>query len=97
MIEVKRAAIRTENGHQVLVLPDDINFNEAEVSILHNLDTGELTVRRDGPASETAEEFFAFLDSLDIPQDDLDSFMTVRPLNVPLKPERTLDTDMDIA
>ena len=45
MIEMKRAAIRTENGHQVIVLPDDIHFDEAEVAILHNLDTGELTVK----------------------------------------------------
>ncbi len=93
MFEVKRAAVRTENGHQVIVLPDDIHFDEAEVSILHNLHTGELTVKRDGPAWGTAEEFFAFLDSLDIPQDDLDSFMVDRPLNVPLEPERMFGDD----
>jgi hypothetical protein len=93
VIEMKRAVVRTENGHQVIVLPDDIHFDEAEVSILHNLNTGELTVKREGPARGTAEEFFAFLDSLNIPQDELDSYMVDRPLNVPLEPEEIYRDD----
>lgn len=84
---MKRAAVRTVNGHQVIVLPDDIHFDEAEVYVLRNLDTGELTVKREGPAWGTAEEFFAFLDFLNIPLEDLDSYMVDRPLNVPLEPE----------
>lgn len=75
MIEVKRAAVRTENGHQVIVLPDGIHFDEPEVSILHNLDTGELTVKRERPVKASAQAFLAFLDSLDIPREDLDTFM----------------------
>lgn len=93
MIEMKRAAIRTENCHQVIVLPDDIHCDGGEVSILHNLDTGELTVKRAGPAWGTAEEFFAFLNALDIPEEDLDAFMSERPLNVPLQPERVFGDD----
>jgi hypothetical protein len=93
VIELKRAEVRTEDGHQVIVLPADIHIDEAEVYVMHNLNTGELTVRRERPEKPSAREFLAFLDSLNIPQEDLDAFMAERPLNVPLEPEDIFGND----
>lgn len=93
MIELKRAEVRTEDGHQVIVLPADIHIDGAEVYVMHNLDTGELTVRPERPEKSSAGEFLAFLDSLNIPEEDLDAFMVERPLNVPLKPEDIFGDD----
>ena len=93
MIEVKRAEVRTEDGHQVIVLPKDIHIDESEVFVAHNLSTGELTVRREPPGKQSAVDFLAFLDALDIPQEDLDAWMVDRPLNVPLEPGRTIWDD----
>ncbi len=86
MIELKRAEVRMEDGHQVIVLPEDIHIDEAEVYVAHNVDTGELTLRRERPKKQSAVDFLAFLDALDIPQEDLDAWMVERPLNVPLEP-----------
>ena len=49
MIELKRAEVRTEDGHQVIVLPEDIHIDEAEVYVERNPDTGEITVMRERP------------------------------------------------
>jgi hypothetical protein len=93
VIEVKRAEVRTEDGHQVIVLPEDIHIDESEVYLAHNVNTGELTVRRERPERQSAAEFLAFLDALDIPQEDLDAWLVDRPLNVPLEPRDIFGDD----
>jgi hypothetical protein len=90
---MKRAAVRTENGHQVIVLPEDIHIDETEVYVAHNPNTGEITVRLERPKKQSAIDFLAFLDALDIPQEDLDAFMVDRPMNVPLEPEDIFGDD----
>ena len=57
-----RAAIRTENGHQVIVLPDDIRFDGDEVLVRQDPDTGEVTVTG-APAQQHWQAVFAAIDS----------------------------------
>jgi len=73
MVEVKRATIREEDGHQVIVLPDDVHFDGPEVSVLHDVNTGDITVRAIAP-STSWEEFMAFRNSLDIPEEEWQLF-----------------------
>lgn len=93
MIEVKRAEVRTEDDHQVIVLPAGIHIDQVEVYVTQDLSTGELTVRRERPEKRSAVEFLAFLDSLGIPQEDLDAWMVERPMNVPLEPKDIFGDD----
>ncbi len=92
MIETRRAEVRTENGHQVIVLPDDIHFEEDEVSLVHNRSTGEITMQT-GQPEKTWQDFIDFLDALNIPQEDIDTWMVDRPMNVPLPPEDIFGDD----
>lgn len=57
----RTAAIRRENGHQVIVLPDDIQFEGDEVLVRQDSNTGSLTVSRLSPRSHWQSVF----DSID--------------------------------
>jgi hypothetical protein len=88
-----RATIRNENGHQVIVLPDDIRFDGDEVLVRQDPDTGEVTVASRAASRRRREEMFAFIDSLSIPQEDLDAFMADRPMNVAIEPHRVFEDE----
>jgi hypothetical protein len=82
-----KAVIRHENGHQVIVLPDAIQLDGDEVLVRQDTDTGEVTVESRAASRRRREEMFAFIDSLPIPQEDIDAFMSERPMNVAIEPQ----------
>jgi hypothetical protein len=88
-----KAALRHENGHQVIVLPDAIQFDGDEVMVRQDTDTGEVTVESRTASRRRREEMFAYIDSLPIPQEDIDAFMSERPMNVAVEPRNVLEDD----
>ena len=68
------ATIRQENGHQVIVLPDDIRFDGEEVLIRQDAETGEVTVSS-APAQRHWQAVFAAIDSHGpIPDEEWDAY-----------------------
>lgn len=57
-----KATIRRENGHQVIVLPDEIQFDGDVVYVQRNDATGDLTVSGQ-PHRRTWQELFAAIDA----------------------------------
>jgi virulence-associated protein VagC len=83
MADVKKALVRQDNGHQVVVLPEEIHLDGDEVYVSQDDATGTLTISPREPRPNVWSDFIAFRDSLDIPQDDLDNYMSERPMNRP--------------
>lgn len=77
----RKAAIRQENGHQVVVLPEDIQLTGDEVFVRRDEETGDVILSSRTAGRNTWQEFFAFRDSLSIPQEDRDAYMSERPMN----------------
>ncbi len=63
------ASIRQENGHQVIVLPEEIRFEGSEVLLRQDTDSGEVTVL-DAPPRTPWQEFKAWRDAHPIPKED---------------------------
>ena len=78
MVTTVRAKVRDEDGHQVIVLPDDIRFSANEVLLSRNEETGDLTVSGQVPP-RTAQELFAAIDAHGpIPDEEWDEFVARR-------------------
>jgi len=69
-----KAAIRHKNGHQVLVLPDDIRFDGDEVVISQKVDTGEVTFSGMTPQNHWKAVFDAIDAHGPIPEDEWDAY-----------------------
>ncbi len=63
MTDTKWAEVRTENGHQIIILPADIHLETDRVDVHQNDRSGEITL---SPPSTrpSLEDFFAFCDTL---------------------------------
>ncbi len=83
MTETKRAEVREENGDQVIVLPDEFRIDGDEVIVSRDESTGRLSFSAD-PEPSPFRTYLEFRDSLDVPQELLDEYMSERPRNRPL-------------
>jgi hypothetical protein len=68
------ATVRRENGHQVIVLPDEIQFEGDEVVVRQDLDTGEVTVITAPTPPSPFERFLAWRDANPIPDEEWAAF-----------------------
>lgn len=84
MLQTKTARLFKNGASQAVRLPVEFRFAGEDVYATRDDATGDvvLSVR---PGARTWSEFFALMDSVDVPE----SFMAERPLNVP-PPERGL-------
>jgi virulence-associated protein VagC len=83
MADVKKAQVRQDNGHQVVVLPEGMHLDGDEVYVSQDEEGGTVTISSRTSRSNVWSDFIAFRDSLDIPQEDLDTYMSERPMNRP--------------
>lgn len=84
MSDVKVAKLFRNGGSQAVRLPAEFRFDGDEVYISRDEVSGDLTLSR-SPGRKYWQQFFASLDAIDIPQEDLDDFMTERPMNEPFE------------
>lgn len=92
MTETRWADVRIENGHQIIVLPGDIRLDADKVAIQHDDTTGEVTIKPSTPHPYW-QALFAKIDALPVSDEDLDEYLTDRPLNFPI--DRDLFGDED--
>jgi virulence-associated protein VagC len=69
-----KAAIRHENGHQVIVLPDDIQFDGDEVILRQDVDSGDVIVSIAASANHWQAMFAAIDSHGPIPDEKWDAF-----------------------
>jgi hypothetical protein len=74
MVTTVRATIRDEDGHQVIVLPDDIRFEANEVLLTRNKETGDLTISTSHDRTTALREFFAYVEANPIPDEEWEAF-----------------------
>jgi len=84
-----KAAIRRENGHQVIVLPDDIHFDGDEVMVRQDTETGEVTVISALANPSPFEQFLAWRDANPIPDEEW------APFEEAMRERRRLDIPPD--
>jgi len=82
MAETRKAKLIHHNGTLTVVLPEDFGLEGDEVYVTRNAETGDVTLSRQ-PKGNVWREMFEYMDSLDIPQEDLDAYMAERPTNRP--------------
>lgn len=87
MADMKKAKIRQDNGQQVVVLPEGMHLEGDEVYVSQDEKGGTVTLSSHQP-HEKWQAMFAYMDSLDVPQEDLDEYMAERPLNRSFSPKR---------
>jgi len=80
MAETKKARLIHHDGTLTVVLPEDFGLEGDEVYVTRDAETGDVTLSRQ-PKGNVWREMFAYMDSLDIPQEDLDAYMADRPMN----------------
>ncbi len=87
---MSRTAKLFRNGaSQAVRLPADFRFEGDEVFISRDAHTGDVILSA-RPRENTWEDFFAFLNTIDIPDD----FMADRPLNTPPEPRDIFGEDV---
>ncbi len=74
MVTTIRAKIRDEEGHQVIILPDDIRFNGPEVLVSRDENTGALTISTLHDRTSALRAFFAYVEANPIPEADWEEF-----------------------
>ena len=90
MVTTVRATIREVDGHQVIVLPDDIRFNANEVLVSRNEETGDLTVSGQ-LLPQTAQDLFATIDAHGpIPDEEWGEFLARQEDGRVSRPDRDL-------
>lgn len=81
-MQTKTAKLFVNGGSQAVRLPAEFRFEGTqEVYVRRDAVTGDVILSA-VPARSTWDDFFAFRDQADVPQD----FMSDRPLNEPLRP-----------
>ena len=83
MAERKKAKLFQNGGSQAVRLPAEFRFDADEVYVTRDEATGDVVLSSREPRANVWKEFIAFRDSLDIPQEDLDDYMSERPMNRP--------------
>jgi len=84
MPETRIAKLFKNGSSQAVRLPAEFRFEGSEVYATRDELTGDVVLSKH-PGGKTWEEFFEFMDSIDVPSD----FMLERPMNV-VPPERNL-------
>jgi virulence-associated protein VagC len=82
MTESKKAKLSETGGLQVVILPEGIHLDGDEVYVSQDDATGTVTLSP-RTSQKRWQEMFAYMDSLDVPQEDLDAYMADRPMNRP--------------
>jgi virulence-associated protein VagC len=83
MTDTRWADVRTENGHQIIVLPADIHLDTDRVSIHQDDHSGNITLRPSTRAG-TLKDLLDRLDGMEVAEEDLDTYMVERPMNTPV-------------
>lgn len=81
--ERKVAKLFQHGGSQAVQLPAGYRFDTDEVYVTRDDATGDVTLSS-RPGRNVWRAYFEFRDSLDIPQEDLDAYMSERPMNQPV-------------
>ena len=76
MVKAKTAKLFKNGASQAVRLPSDFRFESNEVYITRDDNTGDV-VLSNRPGIKAWEEFFEFMDTVDVPKD----FMKARPMN----------------
>lgn len=98
MTETRWAEVRTENGHQIIILPIGIRVETDQVEVHQNDTSGEITLSSPS-AHPSLEEFFAFRDAHPIPEEEWEAFHNTilegRATDLPDDPDRVLRILLD--
>jgi virulence-associated protein VagC len=92
MTDTRWADVRTENGHQIIVLPADIHLDGDRVAIHQDDHSGNITLRPSTQAG-TLKDLLGRLDAIKVPEEDLDAFMVERPMNTPVSFRNPFDEE----
>ena len=84
MPETRIAKLFKNGSSQAVRLPAEFRFEGSEVYATRDELTGDVVLSK-RPGGKTWDDFFEFMDSIDVPSD----FMLERPMNV-VPPERNL-------
>lgn len=77
MSEIRVAKLFKNGASQVVRLPVEFRFEGDEVYVMRDDSTGDVVLSK-RPGARTWNDFFALMDTIDVPAD----FMDQRPLNV---------------
>jgi antitoxin VapB len=76
----RKARIFKNGGSQAVRLPADFRFQGDEVYITRDETSGDVTLSS-RPRRNVWKEYIAYRDSLNIPREDLNAYMSERPMN----------------
>ena len=82
MARERKAKLFQNGGSQAVRPPADVRFYGEEVYVTRDEASGDV-ILSSRPRRNVWKEFIAFRDSLDIPQEELDTYMSERPMNKP--------------
>jgi antitoxin VapB len=77
MPEIRVAKLFKNGASQAVRLPAEFRFDGDEVYVMRDDSTGDVVLSK-RPGAKTWNDFFALMDTIDVPAD----FMDQRPLNV---------------
>ena len=83
MVQERKAKLFQNGGSQAVRLPADFRFEGEDVYVTRDEATGDVTLSA-RPRRDRWTEFIAYRDSLDLPDGDLDIYMSERPMNRPV-------------
>lgn len=93
MSQERTAKLFQNDGSQAVRLPADIRFDGEEVYISRDEGSGDV-ILSSRPKRNVFKEFLAYRDSLEIPQEDLDTYMAERPMNRPVSRGSIFDDEV---
>ena len=92
MTRERKARLFKNGGSQAVRLPAEYRFEGDEVYITRDETTGDVILSAQ-PSRNVWKDYVEFRDALDVPQEDLDSYMTERPMNQPAGRRRVFEVE----
>lgn len=83
MARERKAKLFQNGGSQAVRLPADYRFDGEEVYVTRDELSGDV-ILSSHPRRNVWKEYIAFRDSFDVPREDLDDYMSERPMNQPV-------------